>query len=110
MTLQINMVRDYSENPYGRTHAQGKANAEDFRTGKLIPALNAGGAVVVDLTGISGMSASYVQEAFGKLINDFELADLEARLRIVATDDRSLVAMAWQEIREAAADKRRLAH
>lgn len=110
MTLQINMARDFSALPTGRTSAQGAHNAEAFRRNFLVPKLRKNQAVIVDLTGIAGMSASYVQEAFGKLIEEFDLKDLEQRLQIVARDDGSLVAMAWHEIRAAAVDARHMAH
>jgi hypothetical protein len=100
----INVAKEFSAYPFGRSYDQGKHNAARFRKEHLGPALRSGDTVTVDLTGVFGMSASYLQEAFGGLIDDgFELADLERRLTIKAADDRSLAEQAWLEIRDAAA-------
>lgn len=106
MTVQINVAKQFSAYPFGRDYAQGRHNGLAFRQEHLAVALRQGGNVVVDLKGVAGMSGSFIQEAFGGLIGEFTLVDLQARLTIVSVDDPSLAAQAWEEIKEAAANQR----
>jgi len=66
----INVGRDFSEVPTGRTITDGPNSGERFREEVLRPALESNDKVVVDLVGIEGVGSSFLEEAFGGLIRE----------------------------------------
>ena len=92
-----------SEFPAGRYYDDGPYPGEKFRKEFLVPALKAGGNVLVDLDGTMGYGSSFLEEAFGGLVRDegFAVDDLKRRLRIRSTSDPSLVTEVWKYITDA---------
>ena len=79
------VARDFSATPAGRVAEDGEDNATRFREKFLVPSLESGGITVVALDGVAWCAASFVEEAFGKLVtmHGFEPADLHERLEFV---------------------------
>ena len=69
-TFSIDVGRDFSPTPLGRTRRQGRFSGEAFREDVFKPALVKHEYVVVDLDGISGVSTGFLDEAFGGVIAD----------------------------------------
>lgn len=62
-------VRDFSLEPFGRYSIDGDSNGEDFRKKYIVPALNSGNTVAIDLDGINDdYDSSFLVEAFANLI------------------------------------------
>lgn len=103
-TLQINVATDFNRFPYGRYRDQGEYSGQRFREERLLPALEKGQPVIVDLDGTSGLSPSFLDESFGGLIRaGLPLKRLEELLTVKSDDDPSYAEEAWIYIREAAA-------
>ena len=82
-THHISVVRDFSDEPYGRNPDDDPDNnAQDFRDNLLIPALRKYDKVVVDLRG-AFYGSSFLEETFGGLIrHGFKHDELKEKLTI----------------------------
>lgn len=95
MTIVVNVARDFSALPMGRFAEHSPFSGSRFRDEFLIPALEQG-PTVIDLTGTRGRSASFLDEAFARLLDrGFSLPTLRARLDVRADDDPSVVTLVW---------------
>ena len=82
-TKIINIVKDFNENPYGRTiDLDGETSGENFRKKILAPALHEYENVEVILDGYNRYGRSFLDEAFGGLIREekFTKAELDRKL------------------------------
>lgn len=87
--ITISVAKDFSIYPAGRFLEDGLNSGERFRNDHLIPALQTGCDVVVDLDGTRGFGSSWLEEVFGGLVRE-GMADTLARLKVKA-EDQSLV-------------------
>lgn len=100
--VKIRVATEYSSHPLGRERAVWPFGGERFREDFLEPRLRNGDHVCVDLRGVRGLAPSFLEEAFGGLIEaGFSFPDLEKRLTVVA-DDTARVRQIWKYIRVAA--------
>ena len=108
---EIVVGRDFSDAPAGRYLTDGPFSGQAFRENCLIPALQAGDVVSVDLSGTFGYGSSFLEEAFGGLVRSglFDKEELDAKLKIVARDMRKhcyvervkdYMEAAWNEMKE----------
>lgn len=68
MANVINIARDFTAFPRGRTPADGKGNGTTFREQFLLPVLKKGARAEVILDGAYGYPVSFLEEAFGGLV------------------------------------------
>ena len=68
MANVINIARDFTAFPRGRTPADGKGNGTTFREKFLLPVMKNGSRAEVILDGAYGYPASFLEEAFGGLV------------------------------------------
>ena len=66
-TKEIDVARNFTPYPVGRTRSDGRHSGEAFRDDYLVPALKAG-AVTVAMDGAKGYGSSFLEEAFGGLV------------------------------------------
>lgn len=66
----IKIATDFSSWGAGRYRSQGKWSAEVLREDHLAPALRGAKVVEVNLDGMMGMGASFLEEAFGGLVRE----------------------------------------
>lgn len=66
--MQISIAKQFSDTPGGRFISDGKFSGEQFRKELLLPAIETGENVVIDLEGVLGLPPSFLEEAFGGLI------------------------------------------
>jgi hypothetical protein len=64
----ISVLSNFSENPSGRYRKDGPFSGERFRDDFLLPLLNKGEKVTVNLDGALGYGSSFLEEAFGGLV------------------------------------------
>lgn len=98
----VNVARDYSTHPMGREEHLWPFSGERFRKQFLQVPLTQGQHVLVDLRGTRGLAPSFLEEAFGGLVDagvDFER--IRQFLTIVA-DDKAREKRVWRYIRQAA--------
>lgn len=86
---EIDLARDFSATPIGRTRRQGRHSGEAFREDVLRPALKSGDQIVVDLDGAHGLSTGFLDEGFAGLVRDNTLTPKQFwdRIHIVCTRD-----------------------
>lgn len=91
--ITINLAKEFSPTPLGRTRAQGRYSGEAFREDFLRPALERFSVVVVDLDGASGLSTGFLDEAFAGLVRRgyVTLADFSRRVRVIANRDPAVL-------------------
>jgi hypothetical protein len=88
----------------GRFEVHGPFNGARFRDEFLLPALRRGEDVAVDFTGLRGKAPSFLDEAFGTLVeHGFSVKDLKEHLQILSGDDTSVAGEVWRYINERAA-------
>jgi len=66
--VKIDLAADFSAHPFGRYPTHGPVNGERFRKEHLVPALQRADTVLVDIDGTTGLSSSFLDEAFAGLI------------------------------------------
>ncbi|RDE04675.1 STAS-like domain-containing protein [Sphingomonas aracearum] len=88
----IIVAKDFSRAPAGRFISDGPNSGTRFRDDYLVPALNRGDDVVVQLDGVRAYGSSFLDEAFGGLKRmGYAAADLVKRIKLLSSDP-SLVA------------------
>lgn len=91
--VTIQVARDFSRYPGGRYRNDGNHSGEEFRQSVLVPKLRSLPShekLVVELDGVMGYPASFLEEAFGGLIRSegFTKAEIAAHLMIKAISPR----------------------
>ncbi|MBR7619998.1 STAS-like domain-containing protein [Phenylobacterium sp. 20VBR1] len=66
-TVTIDIAKDFSAEPFGRYAAHGPASGEVFRA-RLERYIRDGSHVLVDIDGVTGLSSSFLDEAFAGLV------------------------------------------
>ncbi|MBD8654730.1 STAS-like domain-containing protein [Oxalobacteraceae sp. CFBP 13730] len=84
--MNVSIAKQFSETPSGRYVEDGPASGQRFREEFLVPALQSGKSVAVDLDGAVGFGSSFLEEAFGGLVRvaGFRAPDLRARLTVLS--------------------------
>ncbi len=80
----ISLARDFSATPGARRRAQGRFSGEEFRDELILPAIKKGN-VIVDLDRALGLPPSFLDEAFGVLLQAHP--EFATRLHIELTDN-----------------------
>ena len=80
----ISLVREFTGAPWARFRTQGKFSGEAFREDILKPALKKG-SVIVELNGALGLPPSFLDEAFGVLLESD--ATVAKHLKLKLTDN-----------------------
>ena len=88
----IDVAREFSPYPAGRTRRDGTFTGEAFREDILIPALEENDSVVLNIDGVAGLPSSFWEEIFGGLVRSRRYTSQQLRVKIkVQTQDRALV-------------------
>lgn len=87
----INVARDFSRYPAGRYTADGPFSGAAFRDNFLLPPLQAGQEVTVELDGVRGYGSSFLEEAFGGLVRNGFAPNEVRKLLTLHSTDQSLV-------------------
>jgi len=95
-TKVINFASDFTDCPGGRLKIYGEFSGEEFREDVLKPALASYDHVTIDLNGVMGFPASFIDEVFGRLVEEMGLDAVRSRIALRLTDD----AVALAEISE----------
>lgn len=104
MAKVIKLATDFTRFPYGRYRAQGPFSGEAFREQFLVDAIRNGEELEVDFDGTSGLSPSFLEEAFGGLVRrGIDPDRIFALLRIKSDEDPSYIIEVRSYVRDAAA-------
>ena len=78
MMMRLDIAREFSPVPIGRSKDDGKRSAANFREDVLLPkierAIKNGEILEVDFSGIAGIDPSFMDEAFGGLVRVHNLS------------------------------------
>lgn len=83
----IVFTKEFTDTPGGRYRAHGDWSGEEFRENILEPALRDHDFVVLDLNGAFGFASSFIDEAFGVLVERVGIKTVRSKLRIQLNDD-----------------------
>lgn len=105
----INVAKDFSATPSGRSEEDGQHNGARLREEFLVPALKDDGIAILRLDGVAPCAASFVEEAFAPLVtkHNFSPDYLREHLRLFVDEDHlhdDTVALAFHYIDNAAVD------
>lgn len=64
----LSVARQFSKYPGGRYKRISEYSGEEFRERLLVPAINRGEKVVVELDGVVGYGSSFLEEVFGGIV------------------------------------------
>ena len=88
MEKKLIRVSDYTQFPGGRFSSDGEGNAADFRINYLVPPLKENQYILLNLDGVNGYPASFIDAAFGGLVRDegFDSEFVEEHLELQALE------------------------
>ena len=81
--ITIDLAKEFSPKPFGRYKTDGSYSGEAFREEFLKPPLRERKKVVVDLSGSNLYGSSFLEEAFGGLLDEFTPQELKTHLMVV---------------------------
>jgi hypothetical protein len=88
---RINFVRDFTSAPGGRFKAHGDHSGEAFRDDILRPALARYGTVVIEMNGVAGFAASFIDEVFRPILDEHGLEWMREHIIVEMDDDAFIV-------------------
>ncbi|PIB89932.1 STAS-like domain-containing protein [Caulobacter sp. FWC2] len=92
MTKVVDVATQFDRYPFGRYPSHGPNNGQRFREEFLIPDLQRGVRLVVDLSHAEGLAPSFLEEAFGGLVRaGFSPTELKDLLDLKSEVDPSLI-------------------
>lgn len=83
----IDFAKEFTDTPGGRYRQHGDWSGEQFREEVLEPALREHEVAILNLNGAFGFPSSFIDEAFGVLVEKVGIATIDKKLRINLTDD-----------------------
>ena len=87
-TININLVQHFSDCPGGRYRANGEFSGEAFREDHLRPALaDPANTVTIDMNHAFTIPPSFLDEAFGILVEEMGEQKFRSRVLVVINDD-----------------------
>ena len=86
--MKINIVKDFSDTPGGRTISEGEFSGELFREQLLLPKYTE--AIEIDFDGAFGYPPSFLDEAFGGLVKILKKKSLLDNIVIISNDDLTI--------------------
>jgi hypothetical protein len=101
----IYFAQEFTDTPGGRYRAHGEFSGEQFREEILKPALNQNDLVILNLNGAFGFPPSFIDEAFGILVEQLGEDVVKKKLRIELSDDPVAQRKIPETIKEHAAKK-----
>lgn len=91
-TRTIDFAHEFTDCPGGRYEKYGDFSGELFRDKYLRPALEQNDLVILEMDGVLGFPASFLDEAFGILAGQIGRDAIKRKLRIELTDNRIALA------------------
>jgi len=93
VTKKIKIATDFTDTPGPRYRDEGPCSGQEFREKFLVPALQAGDSLEIDLDDTEGYGSSFLEEAFGGLvrIERFDKAELLKRLSFNSSDETYII-------------------
>jgi hypothetical protein len=100
--IAYKFATQFTRYPGGRLRKHGPYSGEEFREDVLVPLLNGGANIHIDLSDAYGFGSSFLDESFGEIGKRLGYETCKQRLAFTSTDDPSLVDLVWAKIKKAA--------
>ena len=99
----INIAKDFSPHPYGRTRNLTSNSGEALRDDVIKPALDTNEIIEIILDGLEGFGSSVIDETFSSLVRNgyISLSEFKRRIHFVSETDPSLIIEIMQFVEEA---------
>ena len=98
----INIAKNFSKYPGGRTPADGDYSGARFRDQWLVPALKKYRTVIIEMDGTLGYGSSFLEEAFGGLVRLCGFTPVQLRQSLdLRTQSDVTPLIIWQYVDEA---------
>lgn len=92
--IKINIAKDFSETPDGRTPKDSDSSGEKFREEILIPryqeAINKNDRLEICFDGCYGCPPSFLEESFGGAVRNHGVIGMLGILDLIANDDETI--------------------
>lgn len=88
----LSIARDFTRYPAGRFRSDGPYSGEQFRDDFLVPAMEKGESVSIDLDGVRGFGSSFLEEAFGGLVRKGYSPEIVLSTFTLKSSDPTLIA------------------
>lgn len=101
--VKIKICDDFTDTPGGRFVKEGEFSGELFRDKILYPKLMEAkeDKLIVDFDGCYGYGTSFLEEAFGGLVREYNVKGLLNKLIIISKEDESIPKLVTKYIRDA---------
>lgn len=95
-------VKEFTEYPGPRYQHQGKKSGEEYYYEVLkkefTNAMQSDSTLVIDLDGTAGYASSFIDEAFGNLIYDFDYSEITKRIEILSLREPDWIELVKNDI------------
>lgn len=89
--FKIKFIKDFTPYPGGRSRSDGEHSAEEFYEdvlrGKFLEAKESDKMLSIDLDGAAGYAGSFLDEAFGRLGNEFGFDECKEHLELITMEE-----------------------
>lgn len=85
--IAIDLPKQFSDTPGGRYRARSEKSGEEFRDDVLRPALKKADFLFIEMNGASGYPHSFLDESFGKIIDEIGIKEFHRRIKWNLTDN-----------------------
>ena len=103
--MRIDIVKDFSDTPGGRTQSEGKYSGESFRESLLLPgyiaAKEKNEKLIINFDGAFGYPPSFLDESFGGLVKKLHQKDILNNIIIESNDDLTVEKRIYKYVKEA---------
>lgn len=89
--VQINVAKEFTKYPGGRHRVDGRHSGEEFRETFLIPRMGDDVLLTIDFTGVFTVAPSFIDEAFGPLMERLGQQRFDRQFHLIAEDDPELL-------------------
>lgn len=109
--MEYKISKEYTDLPGGRYTYMGPHSGEDFRDSILVNLINnciqTNETLIIDLDGSYGYPPSFLEEAFGGLIRNYNFSydDLLNILKFISNDDKEIPKEIYGHIKKAHLDR-----
>lgn len=103
--IKINISKEFSDAPGGRTIEEGEFSGEEFRDKILLPKFNnaeeKNEKLEINFDGCYGFATSFLEEAFGGMVRKYKKRNMLSRLVIISTEDETISGLIEKYIKAA---------
>jgi len=85
-------TEEFTKYPGGRHKKDGPYSGEQFREEVLEPMFASGGGIEIDMTGVLGVPASFIDESFAEIAKKYGKEKFLATIKVFSNDNANIFA------------------